>query len=105
MQKTKHGLYCNGETLFKLGQIDIAEYEKWLEEKANASRNAGKVVELIYSKKREEKAKKRLLDKEEEKRYLERMAKLNGVTDLYEANLYDIPIEPYAAPYHLNFKQ
>jgi len=46
-----------------------------------------------------------LLEKEEEKRYLERIARLNGITDMYEANLYDIPIEPYSAPYHLNFNQ
>ena len=98
-------MYCNGETLFKLGQIDIPQYEKWLQEKSNACRNAGKVVDLVYSHKREEKAKERLLEKEEEKRYLERIARLNGITDMYEANLYDIPIEPYSAPYHLNFNQ
>ena len=37
--KTKHGLYADGDTLFKLGQIDIDQYEKWLQEKAEANRN------------------------------------------------------------------
>ena len=30
---TEHGLHMDGDTLFKLGQIDVEAYQSWLEQK------------------------------------------------------------------------
>jgi len=56
---TEHGVQVDGETLFKLGQIDVDEYDKWLNEKAELSKIAGREVRPDYSRGKLQRAKKK----------------------------------------------
>lgn len=94
-EKSTHGQLLDGDTLYKLGQMDIDKYEAWLQRKAEVQRKSPGAKVPVLSKTDEMRLKQKQLEKEAEARYLERIAILSASRDADDPAFYDIPILPY----------